>query len=77
MQKVRSAREEKRPRRVIADPVSAIRQKVAITAARSSHPHHTVPQLSVYTYSSAELVAIHKIVLINKGYITNEQATNI
>ena len=50
MQKARSAREEKRPRRVIANPVSAIRQNVDITAARSSHPHHMVPQLSVYTY---------------------------
>ena len=76
MQKARSAREEERPRQIIANPVSAIHQ-VDITAARSSHPHHTVPQLSVYTYSSAELVAIHKIMLINKGYITNEQATNI
>jgi hypothetical protein len=50
VRKARSSREEKRPRQVIADPVSAIRQKVDITAARSSHPHHMVPQLSVYTY---------------------------
>ena len=50
MQKARSAREEERPHRVIASPVSAIRPKVDITAARSYHPHHTVPPLSVYTY---------------------------
>ena len=58
MQKARSAREEERPRQVIANPVSAIRRRVDITAARSSNPHHTVPPLSVCTYVLGWLLSI-------------------
>ena len=54
MQKARSAREEERPRRVIANPVSAIRQKVHITAARSSPPPPHGPTIvSLYVRTTA------------------------